>query len=310
MNAFFSLNTFIRWASGGLLVLASLLVGCDDSGLTDSAEESATTPLPPNIEFQLSFDETTTTYSSVFPSRLVRDIGKGKSPGNVRYMTNFVETEEARSFTDEGFLKVERAYTGGHPTMNMPKGVHNELREHMPFDPNDANPISRFELTQEGKITYYRENGKKEWGHVFDPEKFKVDPSVLDSLQDLEERSVSMQERVEMSRQSLRSRGLSLRRLDAYRVQYDREIEKIAKLSRAEMTVDLRYGKPVHMTYYRTDGKVDFVETRAYRFASGYPVMTRSVVYQYGESKGDWTVTSRTETHRENIKAVFATDDS
>lgn len=294
------------------LLATVLLAGCDSGSLDPgSVGSDDPPPLAPNVRMQISFDQTDVTFSNTLPPGLVGDVGGGanvqaKGTGEgASHMTEYEKMHEVRSYDKDGYLTASYEYIeGSRPHMNMPGAAYNDFKAGMPYNPNDKNPIVRSELMG-GTRKYIRKNGDVDRSYSIDPETFRVDPATLDSLEALSNDTTQTSTRRAAARRALERRSLSLRRMSKHHVAFQKQLRDVGNLASVRQVVDLRYGKPVHLVYKREDGKTSMVETRVYARYSGVPVMYRSVTYQYGSKGGEWSVTSRSETTRENITLRF-----
>lgn len=286
------------------------MMGCDEITLAPEGESSPSIgesepsePLPPGVRMRMHYDQTEVTYSNVWPGSIVGNNEKAKEEGAM-LMTEYEKTREVYSYDEEGYLTASYEYLEGHPDMNMPEASYSELRDQMPYNPEDENPIVRSEL-KGNAITYFREDGSVERERPIEPESFRVDPARLDSLEEARDDDLSPDRRRENVRRSLEERGLSLQQLDENRVAFEQTLEEVQAVSRVQKVVDLRIGKPIHLRYELKNGNTDLIETRRYKYTSGIPVMVQSVTYDFDDRSGSWGVVARTEVTRQNISVQF-----
>jgi hypothetical protein len=310
MNGF-SITSPRRLVALSVLVvgLALTVTGCDDTSVAPTPSEESSSeptdpgaPLPPDVRLRIEYDQTEVTYSNVWPGSIVGndEAEKAKKKG-AQLMTEFEKTHEVRSYDNEGYLHRTYEYIGGnHPGMNMPSQPYSDLRKEMPYDPNDENPIVKYEL-EGSSMKYIRKDGTVAHETVVDPERYRVDPEKLDSLKAAQEDTADTDERRAAVRQSLQRQGHNLTQFDENRVSFTRELEQDRGASRVKTVVDLRFGKSIYQKFMLKNGQTDMVVTRQYARTSGLPVMRRSVTYNYDDRTGDWKVVTRTELTRNNI---------
>jgi hypothetical protein len=204
-----------------------------------------------------------------------------------------------RSYDDEGYLSASYEYlNGNHPDMNMPAAAYNDLKSEMPYDPTDENPVVRSVL-EGGEMRYIRKDGSVARTFSVDPERFRIDPQKIDSLQATE--TSNLHSRRKRVRESLEQRPFSFQKIGENRVAFSQRVPDAGGVSQVKKVVDLRVGKPIYLKFKQEDGRTTLVETRRYRLVSGVPVKLKSVSYSYDDRGGEWRVVTRTEIMRRNV---------
>jgi hypothetical protein len=300
-------------AIGGL---AFTFTGCDDTSVAPPPTEERSTqptdgeaPLPPDVRLRIQYDQTEVTYSNVWPGSIVGNNTQGKEARSkeqgAKLMTDYEKIHEIRSYDNEGYLHRSYEYLdGSHPGQNMPPEAYSQLKSEMPYDPKDRNPVTRFELAG-NSMKFIREDGTVAHQAPVDPERYRVDPSKLDSLRNLRTDTSDTESRRTAIRRSLRQQGLSLTQIDKNRVSFTRKLDGKSIASEVKKVVDLRIGRPIYLKYLLKNGKTDMVITYNYVRKSGLPVKKRSVTYNFDDRTGDWGVVSRTEILRRDISVQF-----
>lgn len=288
--------------------LTILLAGCDTR--TPSPEEASSgnpSSLAPNVRLKIAYDETEATFSRVLPPNVVGQvdksgIGSRKNLENKGVMENYESVHETKRYDEDGYLTRTYTHTDGHARLNLPEAAYGNLTDRgghrLP-----ENPITKFSL-EGGALQLIRQDGEVAAQGSVDPERFRMDPERLDSLEALQQNVPSVETRTKRTRQRLNRMGVSLRRLGDHHVSFERTLEDTG-LSSVRYVVDLRHGQPVHIVHKNEDGDRVRVTTRVYGRYNGVPVMWREVTYHYGSKAGSRTVVARTEVHRENISVQF-----
>lgn len=285
-----------------MLVLSSCdsaSTGPSDDGSSDQSQ------LAPNVRMKISYDETEASFSNVLPPNIVGQVkksgvGSKQSLESKGVLENYESIRETKTYDDEGYLTKTYTHIDGHARLNMPESAFEALKDQMPRRTQE-NPIVKFNLDG-GSIQLIRENGDVAAQGSVDPERFRMDPELLDSLETLQ--NISTEEREERTRDRLNRMGVSLRSLSKHHVAFKTKSDENG-LSTIRRVVDLRHGSPVYLVYRNTDGERIRVVTRVYGRYSGVPVMRREVSYQYGPKDDGRAVVGRTEIRRRNISVKF-----
>jgi len=295
------------WRAVAGVCLLLLLAGCDTpTTAPDTDGSSDQTALAPTVRMKVSYDETEVTFSSVLPPNVVGQvrksgIGSKQTLESKGVMESYQSIHETKTYDKEGYLTRTYTHTDGHARLNMPESAYEAFENRMPHRAS-KNPITRFKL-EGGSIQLIRENGDVAAQGSVDPERFRMDPERLDSLEAMQQRA-SAEKRAERTRRRLNQRGLSLQSLSRYHVSFETK-SKEKGLSTVRRVVDLRHGQPVYLVYKNEDGERVRVVTRAYGRYSGVPVMRHEVSYQYGPKDGGRAVVARTEVQRTDISVRF-----
>ena len=299
---------YSRVAFSALVGLA-LLSGCDQgflnnpTGDSDFGDEASPDELiAPDVRYQVSYDQTEQVFSYVYPSDFVATAGKaqGEEEG---LLVEYERVHERTAYDADGYLHMDYVFLEGHAGMNMPEATYKQLEREMPYDPAVEDPIVRFEL-KNGVMRYLHRSGKVAHEAVLNPEEFRVDPAMLDSLvalQGTSEEDVDERTKAQTLSQ-LRRDGVAFSEEDEHHILLRSSIADDGSTGEVEQVIDLRIGQPVELTYKLRNGRVDYAERRLYERVGGVPVVTYSVGDQYGEVDGDWRVVSRTTTARENVR--------
>jgi len=255
---------------------------------------------------KISYDETETTFSTVLPPNVVGQIGKSgiaskQSIESKGILENHEAIHETKTYDEDGYLTKTYVHTDGHARMRLPEKDYQEFEDQMPHRATN-NPIVKFKL-EGSSIQLIRESGEVAAQGSVDPERFRMTPEQLDSLESMQQ-NVSAEERARRTRQRLDRMGLSLRSMSDYHVSFKTK-SKETGLSTVRRVVDLRNGQPVYIVYKNEDNERSRVITRVYGRFNGVPVMRREVSYQYGPKDGQRAVVSRTELQRSNISVQF-----
>ncbi|NBC86482.1 MAG: hypothetical protein GVY25_09855 [Bacteroidetes bacterium] len=255
---------------------------------------------------KISYDETETTFSTVLPPNVVGQVGmSGRSSKQKLESKGILENHEAihetKTYDQDGYLTRTYTHTDGHARLRLPEKDYEEFKDRMPNRATDS-PIVKFKL-EGSSIRLIRENGEVAAEGSVDPERFRMTPEQLDSLESMQQ-NASAEKRARRTRQRLKGMGVSLRSLSDYHVSFTTE-SKENGLSSVRRVIDLRTGQPVYIVYKNEDDERSRVITRVYGRYNGVPVMRREVSYQYGPKGGKRAVVSRTELQRSNISVQF-----
>ena len=295
-------HTLTRWARRTLAVVALpavALTGCD-AGLSSVDEREPASgsggPLAPDVRYEVAYDQTTRTFSEYWPEELV---AAGKTGGDSEYLVHYEAVHEVTSFDEDGYLSQSYHYLEGNADTRLPTDVIEEFADVMPASEGD--PVVRFEM-EGGQMRFYNASGEVVHAVSYDPEAFRMDPALLDSMKALQQEA-DVSGRVARSVAALEREGIAFRELEGHGALVESEVEDVEGIGRVRQVLDLRIGQPAQVTYFREDGRIDSIEMRTYEVVGGLPVMAQSVTYDYGLVGGEWAVAYRTEVERTAITA-------
>ena len=295
-------HTLTRWARRTLAVAALpaiALAGCD-AGLSSVDEREPASgsggPLAPDVRYEVAYDQTSRTFSAYWPEELV---AAGKAGGDSEYLVHYEAVHEVTSFDEEGYLSQSYHYLEGNADTRLPEDVIEDYEDVMPTSEGD--PVVRFEM-KDGQMRYYGASGNVVHSMSYDPEAFRVDPVLLDSMKAAQQEA-DVSGRVARNVAALKREGIAFRALEGHGALVESDVEDVEGIGRVRQVLDLRIGQPAQVTYFREDGQIDSIEMRTYEIVGGLPVMAQSVTYDYGMVGGEWTVAYRTEVERAGITA-------
>lgn len=290
-------------ASALLLLLGVILAGCDAGTGKIDAVEAPPVEVFPTASYALSFEQTSITYSNLWPEGLAAEVDAAKSEGDVEYMIDYEHTRETVVFDEEGYLSRTYEYVDGDMGTNLPGDVRADLEHLMPAR-SETDPVVRFEMSG-GSMRYYTASGAIAHQVSYDPETFRMQPETLDDLRTRVSDATTDAQRAERTLQTFQTLGVAVAERDGVFARINRSGNDVNGIARVEQVIDLRTGQPVQAIYYREDGRIDSSELLHYSKVNGMPVMTNSVSLSYGPVNGAWDVAYRTEVNRTNVRTVL-----
>lgn len=286
-----------------LLLLGVTLTGCDAGTGKTPLVEAPPVEVFPTASYALSFEQTSITYSNLWPEGLAAEADAAKSGGDVEYMVDYEHTRETVVFDDEGYLSRTYEYVDGDMGTNLPGEVRADLEHLMPAR-SESDPVVRFEMSG-GSMRYYTASGAVAHQVSYDPEAFRMQSKTLDDLRARVSEATTDAQQAERTLNTFQTAGVAVSESDGVFARINRSVNDMNGVARVEQVVDLRTGQPVQAVYYREDGRIDSSDLFHYNTFNGMPVMTNSVSLSYGPVNGAWDVAYRTEVNRTNVQTIL-----
>lgn len=256
-----------------------------------------------NVKYAESYDQTEITYSRIWPEGISAGFDKSKSTSGGELLVDYERTNEVLAYDEEGYMSSVTEFLEGDGEMNMPEDTYNKLKSTMPAKSADYDPVARIVL-QDGVSKSYTKSGKLKYESTYNPEEFKVDPSLLEVLKTNQEDSSDVEQSVQSNIEALKQEDIQFDLLDDYYAKYTLPETQRTKVSGYQVVKDLRNGHIVAEAVMRDDGKYQSVSFNKYKEVKGMSVLSYKEKYSYGDLNGKWEITQRTVTHRQNINII------
>jgi len=294
----------------GFAVMFSYLIfftgctGADNPFNSESAESTISIDdLNIDVKYAESFDQTTITFSRHWPSGITAGFGKINLPQNGEIMVDYERTSELIAYDENGYLGKVRQFLEGDEKMNMPESAYSVVKANMPSRDSYKNPMIREEMSG-GIMRYFDKNGELLSEYPYNEELYRVSQIELDTYKDWQKTSNS-ENSVQNNMQLLQNQGINFEILDDYYATYSvNASEDFSEDIRFEYTDDLRTGLPVSMVAYKENGRVESIQLNQYDTNTGFPILSKQVIYQYGNVNGEWNIAYRTLMTRQNIQVL------
>lgn len=274
----------------------------------DQSNPEEQSQLAPNIKLQVSYDQKTMTFKQHWPSDLVAGKAKSETTSNER-MLNYENVHEIVTYDQNGYLHISRTYLEGNADLAMPENLYKDVKDDMPAHSSDYDPVVRSELG-DGTLTYYTKSGKVAYQTNVDKEKLRIDPAILDSLQEASQSTSETENRIAENLAALKEQNIDFKQLSNRNVLLeiqaksgtdDKDIANYKKI------VDLSINRVIRSAIVRKDGRYANLSLMNYKKVSGHPVMASSETLYFGMVNGKWGVKTRTIRNRKDINVHFNT---
>lgn len=279
-----------------------LLSGCDPGGLMNSTSRPDHTNVESvltNARYKLSYDQKTWSFSTQWPSSMVGTLGKEGSTDQL-LLDSYENVREIVAFDDKGLMTSTRSWLEGNADQTLPDDLYNKVKDIMPTHGDGHDPVVRSVLSG-NTMRYYSRSGKLVSETQVDARAFQIDPTLLDSLANMQQNTNNVQSRVARYLASLQSSGMNLRTINDRYVEFTQNAQNDPEVVKVRNVLDVKTGDIVRSADLRMDGKV--LSETLFRFVAvkGQSVMQHSRTTHYGERNGQWVMTHRTVTDRQNI---------
>lgn len=285
-----------------MMTFIILLSGCDPGGLMNSTSRPDHTNVESvltNARYKLSYDQKTWSFSAQWPSSMVGTLGKEGSSDQL-LLDSYENVREIYAFDDQGWMTSTRSWLEGNADQNIPNELYEKVKDIMPTHGDGHDPVVRSVLSG-NTMRYFKRSGKLASETQVDARAFKIDPTLLDSLASLNQNASNVQSRIAGFIANKQSSSFNLRTINDRYVEFTQPANHDPEVNRVRKVLDLKTGNVVRSADLRMDGNV--VSETMFRFVEvkGHSVMQHSRTTYYGERNGQWVMTSRTVTDRENI---------
>jgi hypothetical protein len=290
----------------GMCVL--LTFGCKQGNnpIDTSKQERIIEGLNINVKYAELYNQTEITYSRIWPEGISTGFQKANASSTTggELLVDYERTKEVVAFDEEGYMSTVSEFLEGDGEMNMPEEAYHKFKDIMPARSNDYDPVVRIEYSK-GVERQIGKSGKVKYENAYDEELFKVDPHLLDSLNNLQDEDVESS--IRRNLRTLESRGQSFDIFDnhfaLFTVNANKEMGKngIVKLRYVE---DLRTGEIVRIDLLNEEGNHDSIMLSKYKKVNGVSVQYSEEIYRFGKINGGWGVTGRTVTNKSNIRII------
>lgn len=289
------------------ICIVPLLVSCTNQTTSNGNEIDVPTSVEAlniSVKYAEAYDQTTITFSRYWPPSISQGLNKTVDKDG-EIMVDYERVKEVVAFDEQGYMASSIEFLEGDQSMNMPEEIYKSLKEYMPAEGVNHDPIVKQEMSN-GVIKKYGVSGNIVYEDTYDPEEYKIDPATLDSLQAY----LNAQD-------STNSINSNLEQLNAEGINFSREGDYIVKYSlfenngnntengiRYEYLDDLRNGTNLQTSIYNSEGKLEEVWLNTYANVKGYPILSARTELKYAMVDDNWQVAYRTLITRENIQLI------
>jgi hypothetical protein len=247
----------------------------------------------------ISYDQTTTSFETLWPSEMVAGFGK-RAPETNELMTSYEIVRETIAYDEDGYLTLESVFTEGHADMMMPADLYEDVKDEMPAPDEDHDPIVR-KTIQGSRMTYYGASGNVVFETTIDPERMRLSEQERNASGD----TTGATERVATRMREMEAAGVDAQQWGPHHaiLALEASPEDAANgVGGYRRVVDLRYGMAIRSAVIDQQGRYEFLTLRTIEPVNGYPVAMHTEHYTFGEINGNWGVTTRTIESRSNVR--------
>ena len=304
-------NSIVGKLARGILligVLTIIITGCTNVDSPFSVQETdvkSFEDLSINVKYAESYDQTTITYSRHWPSSISSGIEKTVSNSSGEFMVDYERIHEVVAFDEDGYMSTSTEFLEGDSETGMPESAYEEFKDQMPSHGIEHDPLVRIE-SGNGVERGYGKSGNILYEMEYNPEEFRVDISLLDSLNhtgDTSSSSGSIQNNI----LRLQNEGVNFDLIEGFYAKYNlvptQEQSKYG-IGLMQEVMDLRSGEIIASSIQSLDGKYLQVVESNYQHVNDRSVLSREVRYSFGIVNGKWGISTRTVTQREKIQVI------
>ncbi len=293
-------KTLTRLISLLVGVILLLVMGCEFDELSRVAGSEGD-PNPINIPLlRVEYDEKATTYAFHWPGNMIHKDGLGKTAedDDALFLKDYQYVHKQMDIDEDGYFSFESENIEGNENIRMPEEIWDQTANIRPAqDPGTISTVRM--VTSNGTVQRIGTNGEIISSTSYDPEGYRIDPALLDSMYTSE--CDTCLEKVSNSIVSMRQSGTEFNMVDEFHAKIVTQINDEPVFSKVVRVVDLRTGLAKKVAMYRDDGRFDSISLIQYSIISGYPVRSKVTTYRFGDVNNNWQAKTVKYIDRHNI---------
>lgn len=269
------------------------------SGLNIGSENTDNMGADTEVRIQISYDQVTRSYSTLWPEAMVGEIAT-KQSGDTHLLSHYENIHEQITIDQNGYMLVEVTWLDGHADVTMPPEVYERTKNIRPVHGQGHNPVVRSEM-KNGYLRYYGSNNQVLYEYEVDAEAMRIDSELLDEIAG--QFDVDPDARIANNIAMLQQQGINYNLEGSHTAVYTHLNEIDPGISESVFYLDLSIGKVTRSADIAQNGKVQNLDFMNYKVAGGMPVMQHNTTLNFGERNGEWVLTDYTLVNRDNIRA-------
>ncbi|MCF7803674.1 MAG: hypothetical protein K9N46_00045 [Candidatus Marinimicrobia bacterium] len=267
----------------------------------EPVSDTQTVERKPNIAFEIQYDEETTTYALHWPLHMVS--GFAKSAGSDELLlADYQNIHTTMSIDTAGYVAFSEKNIEGNESVRMPEKPYNAVKDDMPARPNDFDPVVRWDLV-DGAMTAFTQSGAVQTSLNIDPEQYRIDPALLDSLGgSFFEDTLDASGRRERLLAGMDRQGVSYKMVGDEDIVISGSIKQDEQSYSTKTMLNLSTGLMVRSAIFNEKQQPLEVSFYRYQKVQGIPVMKYERTYIFGDYEENWEAIYVADTFRDNIK--------
>jgi hypothetical protein len=290
-------------SKGSIMACFVFLIGCTNSPFEisdNSSNNSSNEILDPNIKYQESYDELTITLGVFWPSNIVKGASKTSTSSDSHILLDYENVYKSLGFDEDGNMIQSYELLEGTFSMDMPKTLFDGIKDRMPSK-DTKGEIGSF-LMKNGTISYFDLEGGLINEYSYPISDFQVDPELINSMNT--DSTESVDSRVQGNIEKLQNSYMNFKIVDSNFAIVNDDSEGQNAVS-FEKLIDLRTGLEIQSAVILPNGNYESVMAMSYKTVNGVSIMSNSETLLFGMQNGEWGVTKKRVTTRNNINVII-----
>lgn len=257
-----------------------------------------------NVKYAESYDQTEMTFSRQWPEGITSGFSKASSDGG-ELLVDYEKTKHILAFDTDGYMSMASEFIEGDGEMNMPESIYNSLKDDIPANGSDYDPIVRTEM-KDGTLRYYAKSGVLVFEKALNKDEFWVDPEDLEALSSTANGNDTNQS-IEGNLKKMEMSGVSFNRIGKYHVGYERKAtpeDMEVGISKHQYVMDLRNGNINIYASIKPDGNYYSITKSNFSNINGSSILSSEEYFHFGEINNSWDVVTRRKMTRQNIQVI------
>jgi len=305
-------KTTFKFLLAGLIIIISFAIinACIKESPKSPLNNDSTQKNNTNVLFGVTYDEETTVLANQWPSDIIGGLAKTSSGETEEVLLeDYQLIHQSCVFDENGYFSMSTYNIEGDESIRMPLEIYDEVKDEMPEMGADFDPGIGFDMAM-GSIILNLKSGDNVLGSTYDPDDYKADPELLDSLINVVQTdTVGVSGRIARTINQLNKAGVQYSILNEEMVSVVGSLNNCNQcpndFAEVKRVIDLTTGNIIREGLIRQDGKYQYVSFFEYKQVNGFWIVEGEVTYTMGDVNGEWKKKYTTYKHRENINVIY-----